>query len=129
MFAAASKVPLTPPHTAINPLHSAIHSLHTPTNPRPSAIRTLGRAETSHPPAPPTHSWPVIRLPDTNASAKQFGKGSDQALFIRGGGVFWTRPTHPTLDPPRTPSYKRSPATCTTTKQKGAPANSQTRLL
>ena len=24
----------------------------------------------------------------------------DQALFIRGGGVFWTRPTHPTLDPP-----------------------------
>ena len=23
-----------------------------------------------------------------------------QASFIRGGGVFWTRPTHPTLDPP-----------------------------
>ena len=25
---------------------------------------------------------------------------ADQASFIRGGGVFWTRPTHPTLDPP-----------------------------
>ena len=26
-----------------------------------------------------------------------------QASFIRGGGTFWTRPTHPTLDPPRPP--------------------------
>ena len=31
---------------------------------------------------------------------RQLTSGRQQASFIRGVGVFWTRPTHPTLDPP-----------------------------
>ena len=43
----------------------------------------------------------TLKILSVSIKRHKTGRHHHQASFIRGGGVIWTRHTHPTLDPPR----------------------------